>query len=239
MRSPSLDGAFVFARGAPLTEDLLVALHRLWGGHARTVRGEPMPEEAVQLHARMLMRHPHALSVVLVPPMSAADAGRAPPLGLQLAGDATMAYDAGLGVERLTLELPVLQAAPLALATLWAGRLDASTPRGAARFLDAARRVQGALEAPFAFGASVAELAEPELVDPRQRAWGIAYYGAQMANGLPLDKLDGLAEVERDEAGGAWVRLDPMPFVDDPDKETRRRDVERALGLRERFGGGA
>lgn len=239
VRSPSLDGVFVLAHDATIDEELLVRLHRLWGEHARTVRGDPMPDEAVDLHARMLLRHPHELTLVLVPPLAATDAGgKAPPFALQLAGKPSAEYAAALGLDSLTVDLPVLRAQRLRYATLWAGRLDVASPSGTARFLDACRRVRDALQASFAFGASVAELSEPDLVDPRGRAWGVAYYGAALARGLPLDRLDARAEVERDDAGGAWVKLDPVPFVDDADKDARRREVEATLGLPARFGAG-
>lgn len=231
MRSPSLDGVFVLAHESPLTEDLIVRLHHLWGDHARTVRGDVLPEEAVRLHARMVLRHPHDVSLVLVPPRAPTDAAKVPALALQLAGPPVAVYPGEHGVEHLAIDLPVLRARRHQYATLWAGRVDTATPAGAARFLDACRRVRDALDAPFAFGASVAELAEPELVEPRGRAWGIAYYAPPLAEQLPLQKLDVRTEVERDAAGGAWLRLDPMPFVDDAAKDERRRDVEARLGL--------
>lgn len=104
--------------------------------------------------------------------------------------------------------------------------------------IDAGRRVAEIIGAPFAFGDDRDAFVDPDLFDPRSRAWGITYYGPDLVNVIGRVRIESApaAQVEFEPDGGAWVLLMPYdPFETSMTKEKVRAAVETHLDLAKLF----
>ena len=223
-----------FAHQARVDEALLLALSQLWGAPARTVHGEPIPEEALRDQARRMARRQEDVLATCVPPALLTGTSRAAPC-LSIVLSPVHAWELPSLLPPVELRLGALAGGPLGrLATLFADdAFDARDPRHSDALLEGCRRVQALLGAAFALGDERLELVGEPPRDARRRAWSVAYYGPALVAALGPERVAAAPahRVERTPEGGAWVILDPLPFLPSPAKERARRTVEDHLAL--------
>lgn len=200
-----------------------------------TVDGHPIPEDRVVAEAKSKLRRMERVGLAFSIPLARRPAERKMPTvsfaftrmkGLEVGGD-------GEEQEGAIVEFGVLARSARPYATITARE----ELRDDSRIVETTRQIAERLKASFVFGDSALEFCDPNPENPRQRAWGLTYYGPSLVSQLGRDRVASAPawKVEFDDRGGAWVWLDELPLKESPEKAARRKAVEEHLRLAEVF----
>lgn len=241
-------GVFAISHEQEIQRSLIERLYHPWDEPPRTIRGNPVPPDALERTVQRVLGDPERAVIPLVPPRIPRDEGRmkmalpqaSPMIMLWLSpvpgyvvGDDREASPPPVYHEWHVFSQPIMRYAML-LSPPPGHSMQMTREDDSMRFMDSGERVLHILEGSFGFGGEDVEFVDPNLVDPRSRAWGVTYYGPELVERIGRERIKTAPAhkvVPDPTTGGIWLHLDPLPFIDSPRKTTRRHEVEQHLDL--------